>query len=340
MAIVKLETETYAILSNVDHTITKLNPTLKKDGYEFVPILLTNLETDFSEVFNISREHKPKQNVTINLARSGINSVSEQFVDALNYYFVLNLIATEEDPPDSSVFLLKRIKPTFSEQGEDYFMSGSTSAEIEIRKYAYQLIRKLRLFKSGQIDFQGYFSILKNDRRVIRKHKTPAIPIYGKYRIEDSDIAVLEKFLSEDLSIPDLLRLAIESFELAYRTTDLKIRFVLLMIGLESIFNRSGNDPIQHIISRHLALTLAESEEDFNELFKATKRLYITRSRIVHGNTDKKELEKINLKINDELQELESLTRRVIMKLLWMYDIESGTPNKDSLFEYLNRKGF
>ena len=241
---------------------------------------------------------------------------------------------------DSSVFLLKRIKPTFSEQGEGYFMSGSTSAEIEIRKYAYQLIRKLRLFKSGQIDFQGYFSVLVKDRRVLQKHKTQAIPIYGKYSIDQSEVADLEKLLSLNLDIPDLLKLAIESFELAYRTPDLKIRFVLLMMGLESIFNRSGNDPIQHIISRHLALTLAESEEGFNKLFIATKRLYQTRSKIVHGNTDIKEMEKINLKIINELQELESLTRRVIMKLLWMYDFESGTLNKDSLFEYLNRKGF
>ncbi len=340
MTPIQIETETYAILSNLDWTITKLNPIIKKDGYEFVAITLQKLELNFSEVFNISREFKPKQHIVKSFESEGMNVISEQFEDALKYYFTLHP-GSEDYPPDHEVYLLKRLKKSFTEQGDSYYLIGeAASAQIEISNYVKELIRKLRLFKKGQIEFQGYFSIFTEDRKVISKYKTPKKPVWGVYQIEDTDMSSLEKLLSEDLQIPTLLKLAIESFELAYDTTDTKVKFVLLMIGLESIFNRSSQDPVKHIISRHLALTLADNKEEFEELFATTKKLYDTRCNIVHGNTDKKVIEKLQKRISDELEQLEELTRKVIIKLLWLHDFDIGEPNKDTLFEYLNKKGY
>lgn len=335
-----LETETYAIISNLDWTITKLNPIIRKHGYEFVSITLQKLELEFSEVFNISREFKPRQYIVKSFETEGLNVISDQFDEALKYYFILHP-GGENYPPDHEVYLLKRIKNSFTEQGENYILVGeASSAQIEISNYVNQLIRKLRLYKKGQIEFQGYFSIFTQDRRVISKYKTPKKPIWGVYQIDDNDIADLEKLLNEKLEIPTLLQIAIESFELTYETTDLKVKFVLLMSGLESIFNRSSQDPVKHVISRHLALTLAISKENFEELYSKTKKLYDTRCNIVHGNTDKKVIEKLKSKITSELEDLENLSRKVIMKLLWLYDSKSGEPTKDSLFEYLNKKGY
>ncbi len=340
MTPILIETETYAILSNLDWTITKLNPIIKKDGYEFVAITLQKLELNFSEVFNISREFKPKQHIVKSIESVGMNVISDQFEDALKYYFTLHL-GSEDYPPDHEVYLLKRLKKSFTEQGDTYIQIGeAASAQIQISEYVNQLIRKLRLYKKGQIEFQGYFSIFSEDRRVISKYKTPQKPVWGVYQIEDNDIPSLEKLLNDSLQIPTLLRLAIESFESAYDTTDSKVKFVLLMIGLESIFNRSSQDPVKHIISRHLALTLADSNEKFEELFIITKKLYDTRCNIVHGNTDKKVIEKLQSKIPFELEQLEDLTRKVIIKLLWLHDFNIGEPTKDTLFEYLNKKGY
>ncbi len=336
----RIETETYAILNNLDWTITKLNPIIKNDGYEFVPITLQKLELNFSEVFNISREFKPNQRIVKSIEKDGFNMISDQFQDALKYYFTLHP-GSEEYPPDHEVYLLKKITNTYTEKGESYFLIDEpTSAQIKITDYAAQFIRKLRLYKSGQIDFQGCFSIFKEDRHVISKYKTPRNPIWGLYTVDDSDLESINKLLDNKIYIPELLKLAIESFELAYDSTNPKIKFTILMMGLESIFNRSSQEPIKHIISRHLALTLATNEKEFDELYNKTKKLYNTRCDIVHGNPEKNKIEKLNVRIKDELYELEELTRKVIIKLLWFHDAEVGEPTRDSLFNYLNKKGY
>lgn len=329
----QIETETYGIISNVDYTITKLNPLIKNDGYEFVSVTLQDLELKYSEIFYISRDFNPKQSIVKSITSNGFNMISDQFEQALKYYFAGNEYEFGE------IYLLKRIQNTFTEQGETYIQIGnSASAEIELANYTRMLIRRLRLYKQGQIDFQGYFSILKENRRVIQTHKTPNKPIYSpmNYTIIDEDINDLSKLLKKDINIPELLNLAIESFELAYEASDRKIRFVLLMISIESIFNRSSKDPIMHIISRHSALLLSKDKIEFDAIFKQVKRLYDTRCDIVHGTTDKKRLKKLESNLDGYLAELEQLTRQVILKCLWLNEIN----DKEKLFDYLNKRGF
>jgi hypothetical protein len=340
----QIETETYGILSNVDFTIMKLNPLIKKDGYKFVSISLHDLELKFSEVFNISRHFKPKQGIIKSIQKTvdgELNTISEQFDEALKQYFALRQYSNEalQLPPDHEVYLLKRIDSTFTEQGDNYiFTGGSSSAEIKLTSYVKNLIRKLRLHKKGQINFEGYFSIFKKDRRVISKHKTPNQPIHSElnYSISDDDIEELTKLLDKDIDIPELLKLAIESFELAFETSDRKIRFVLFMIALESIFNKSSSDPIMHILSRHTSLLLSKDRDEFDTVFQQVKHLYNTRSYIVHGTTDKNRIKKLEANLNDHLKELEQLTRQVILKCLWLNDIT----DKNTLFDYLNKRGF
>lgn len=326
------ETETFGILSNVDHTITKLNPFLKIDGYEFIPVTLQELELRYSEVFNISRDFKPMQNIVKSFTSEGANVISDHFEKALGYYFVGNEYEYGE------IYLLKRIQNTYTEQGENYILIGkSAAAEIELANFTRQLIRKLRLYKQGQIDFQGYFSIFKDERKVIRPYKTPNKPIYSvvNYTITDEDLNQIEKLLNTKMVVPNHLKLAIESFELAYESSNIKIRFVLQMIALESIFNRSSRDPITHIISRHTALLLCKDSKSFDSIFRQVKRLYGIRCDIVHGTTNKKKLEHLKTKLTDELLDLEQLTRQVILKCLELTDIN----DKENLFDYLNKKG-
>lgn len=330
----QIETETFGILSNIDISILSLNKIIKKDGYEFVPIKLSELEISFSEVFYIPREYKPsffKGNAIFNLT-------TDRFKEALKYYFALNLYS-EDGNHDDEVYLLKKINNCFIEQGDNYILlNESILAESELVKYVKRLMRILRLYKKGQIEFQGYFSIFKNERRVISKHKTPKTPIHDKngYKISDDDLDNLNSLLRTELEIPELLTLALESFELTYETEYPKIKFVLFMIALESIFNRSSHEPISHILSRHSALLLSATREEFDSQYKKIKDLYNTRSTIVHGSTDENNLKKFRLKLPEHLIELEDLTRKIILKCISLKDID----NKDSLFNYLNKKGF
>jgi hypothetical protein len=186
----------------------------------------------------------------------------------------------------------------------------------------------------------GCFSIFKEERKVISKNISFLRPVLGRYQIEDSDITLFKKIYSENFFVPDLLKLAVDSFELSYEAPNSKMKFVLLMMGLESIFNKSSQDPISHILSRHIALLLGKTKPEFEELFQTVKKLYKTRCDIVHGSTERKTLLKLEKNIQNELNQLESLTRMVISELLWLNDSGNSGLNKESLFEYLNKKGF
>lgn len=342
--VTKIETLTYGILNNVDESILKLNSLIKDEGYEFLAISLHDLELQFSEVFGISRHFKPEQSIVKSLTQTDdgqLNTVSEQFDEAIKQYFTLNQYSNEALmlPPDHEVYLIKKIKSSITEQGDSYILIGeAATAENELANFTRNLIRKLRLFKSGQIDFQGYFSIFKEERKVIRPHKTSNRPIYSsnKYTISNEELIDLEKLLNQTLQIPEWLKLSIESFESAYEMADIKVRYILLMIALESIFNKSNREPIRHIISRHTALLLSDSREDFDQIFKQVQTLYDTRCDIVHGKSKTKDLEKLKSKLPEHLAQLENITRQVILKCHWLKDIE----DKETFFNYLNKKGF
>lgn len=334
-----IETETYAIINNLDKSIININPFIENDGYTFIPIKLNELELNFSELFNIPHEFKPNQYVIKGIDINGFYGVSSAFEEALKYYFTLHP-GNDEVPVDNEVYLLKKIDNCYTEKENDYFLIDEpTNAQIKIKEFAKDLIMKLRLFKSGQIEFQGYFSIFKDTRKVITKFKTPNKPNWGNYVIEDKDLPELGKLLRTDLNIPNILNLAIQSFEQSYSIYVPNLRFIMLMVSLESIYNRSSQEPISHIISRHLALTLTNDKAKFEEIYRKTKKLYSLRSKIIHGNTNNKSLKLISETIEEELVSLEDLTRQVFKKILSFTDFDIINSGKDALFDYLNNKG-
>ena len=339
-----LEVETYGIFSNVDATITKINSIVKDDGYEFIPISLHELELKFSEVFNISRNYNSKKNILKSISREedgNLNTVSKQFDEALKIYFNLRKYSNNalEIGPDYEVYLLKRNENVYIKKTDNYrIINKPEEAQKKLFNFSKELIKKLRLFKNGQINLQGYFSILKEEREVISKYKTPIQPLYAvkKYTIEDDELEDLKKILENEIEVQEYLKLAIKSFELAYETPKKKIRFVLNIMALESIFNRGSRDPIAHIMARHASLLLSDNREDFYNIFKKVKKLYSIRCDIVHGTTNKTRLKKLKNKLDDKLSTLEEITRQVILKCMWLNNIS----NKKLLFDYLNKKGF
>src|SRR5205085_9197009 len=97
------------------------------------------------------------------------------------------------------------------------------------------------------------------------------------------------KILKGALVVPPYLQLAFNSFIEYYNVEDEKLKFVMLMIALESIFNKSNQEPIKHIISRHAALTITRDKQKFHEKVERIKFLYDLRSWIVHGKYEDKE---------------------------------------------------
>ncbi len=141
------------------------------------------------------------------------------------------------------------------------------------------------------------------------------------------------------------LELALKSFLESYNIEDDKLKFVVLMIALESIFNRSKDEPIRHIISRHAALTLTRDKRTFDDYVKRLKFLYDLRSSIVHGKLENKDDDKDYRKYKKNLEqignyslELEEIVRNVLKKLIIQNKLfNSDTPqNKEDLFKLLN----
>jgi len=205
-----------------------------------------------------------------------------------------------------------------------------------VPKYILQLIYKLRLFKKGHIRLISSLFIGKDKEWYFDNEYNIPLKFFwdNRYKIDEADLDFLDSHLNEPL-----LDLAFISFNQIYELQSEKLSFVVLIMALESIYNRSGQDPIQHIISRHVSLTLSNSKEEFETLFRKVKDFYNLRSIIVHGSTEKKELIKIE-NIHDKLEELFDLVRAILKKLIWLYDFEISQPTKNSLFDYLNSKGF
>ena len=65
--------ESYAIVLNADRTVLKLNPALEKLGYKFQWIDETELEANFSEIFNVPKSNNRPLTIRIGREFKGIS---------------------------------------------------------------------------------------------------------------------------------------------------------------------------------------------------------------------------------------------------------------------------
>lgn len=133
----KKETETYGIFKNVDVSILKLNPFLKKDGYEFITIKYSDLEKKY-----------PKLVTYLDF---------EEFKDS-NSKVNLNQV----------IFLLKKCDNKFvkvEKRGDKWYKPDPEDRrwDKELAEYVRLLIIKLKISKSEQINFQIAYTIIKED---------------------------------------------------------------------------------------------------------------------------------------------------------------------------------
>lgn len=320
------ELETYSMLKNIDETILKLNPIIKERGFEFVGFSIAELENQFYSLFYFSPENEKGMRVRLN----GGMIISERFSKIMHKHPLGGFSNLSLGNGEGKAYFLKRIDNT-TQKVVNNIMQDSGSALGETRDFTDELVRKLRLFKNGDIRSLATFHIHKESRHVGTRVERTFDNIYADkiYKIDDTEISALKVHLLKGLKSTDLTKLAESYFDNSYLTFDFRMKFVNLITALESLFNR-GKDQISHIISRHLALVISENKKEFEDNYKRIKKIYNIRSQIVHGQ----KLKANGKNIMESMDELQNLTRKAIV-----FCIQSGK-GKDELFSYFNAKGF
>ena len=328
-----LEVESFALFNGLESSILNLNPIIQKDGYEFVEFSLEDFENEFYGIINIPyelvdlrRKEKAKEKIPL------IFHHLEYFLNPLRE--LIKLVPPNFDVDfDISIFLLKKTINHTIEHGPSYYLRTTCDLNV-IGEYSKNLLKKLRLYQKGTISLQAYFTKIKKKNHIVDIRKTGLLPQWGKYIVNKEELQDITKFVNYDIdSLPSFLKLALDNFELAHNQLDVRLKFLLFTTTLECLYNIQKTDPIRHVISRHLALTIMQSADDFDLIQKEMKSLYDLRSKIVHGGEISKDK-----KPSDSVIILEEYTRKALKEIINFY-FGNICQSKDDLFKYLNKKG-
>jgi hypothetical protein len=219
--------------------------------------------------------------------------------------------------------------------------------EDELDDRVKKLIENFKLFKSGHVKLVSAFEFpFPSESEFFGPIIYSALSAngYKRYSVESIDNSLeLLKIFKEQIEIPAYLTLAFNSFLDYYNVEDYKVKLIMLMICLESIFN-VNKENITETLSRHVALTITRDKNEFDEIVKKVKFLYDLRSWIVHGK-DKNKNDKNHRKhkksveeIKIHVLELEELVRSVLQQLIWIHKYIPESPkNQEELFSILSQ---
>lgn len=313
--------ETYALYKNVDNSILKLNEIIKKYGYTFLAVNLPDLEKNFSSLVSLPTNFQSEKTLILDEDKS---SVSGEFYDLLTNHHSFG----HESAFKREVVFLKRIE-NFEQEVVNKTVSLGLSMNVsdELRSFSSSLIQQLRLYKNGDIVCPLEFQIAADTRKITSKSWRHS-KVFGhlEFLITNEDVIALTKALSDKFTSTPLTELAINSYNLSYEIADLKTKYITLMTCLESLMNL-GAHQITHTVSRHLALIISRSAEEFQTNYLRTKKLYEIRSSIVHGG-------KINEDLTKATNELHDKVRKAINYCLNLH------LDKEGLFAKLNASGY
>jgi len=317
-SVVTHQLETYTLIKNCDQSILKINPYIEKDGYQFVHVKMHELEAQFSTLFNMPELYVPTQRMNL----PDNTTVSKDFYDVATThpYGRHNIFVT-------GLIMLRSIDTT-ELQVVDNLVSPIMKPNEDLTKYWKGLERILKLYKNGDIHQSITFSIDAESRHIHTScYSHTSFFSSNDWIIDDEDLPALEKLIQANPPASKTTKLAESLLINSYRITDNNARFVMLVTGLESIFNQS-KDQLTHTIARHLALILAKEEQDFTKLYKRIKSVYGYRSKLVHGQSSS-----VKEAVAGLIKEVQSYLRQSIL-----FCLESGF-TKEQLFSHLNSKG-
>jgi hypothetical protein len=312
--------ETYALYNNVDSSILKLNPTIKKFGYEFIAINIPNFEKNFSSLVSLPKNFESEHIIQFD----NENKISIEFHNLIlhHQHFGHSVLRKNE-------IILLKCSENFEQIVDNNSISYSATINIlaDLQDFNNNLIQQLRLYKNGDIFSPLEFQIASESRKVTCKSWRGRKTIgHLEFDLTDNDVKILNNTLSAKFTGTPLTELAINNFNLAYEIADPKTKFITLMTCLESLMNL-GTHQITHTVSRHLSLIISKSESEFVVNYARIKKLYDIRSSIVHtGKTD--------ADITAVTNELQDKVRHAINYCLPL------NIDKSKLFEKFNSLGY
>lgn len=316
----KVDLETFVIIQNVDESILNLNQVIKKYNFEFQEFTLEEFEIKFNHLINLPADFNRSGTITLEEG-----DISLEFYKLIVNHpeFGISILGNRK------IYLLRSLKScNIWKEENNINMKGLLPYCKEVQTFVESLLTQLRIFKIGDINYSTIFQLYPDTRKVAFKYtnKFPSSK-RNEFKITLFEVRDFEKFYKPNFEPNELVKLAIENFNLTYEIFNPKIEFILMISALESILN-IGKDQISHTISRHLALIISCDKRKFEINYKKIKDLYALRSYIVHG-TDTKKIKDLNEKLSD-LKDYVRITIRYCLKI----ELE-----KIDLFHLLNSQG-
>lgn len=331
------KTETYALITNLNRSVLKLNAVLASFGYEFKLISLADLDKNFRHLYSLSPDWK-KSNFTgfthdrQFADKNGSIPEKEKTIeitqDFLNLFMNRGMADGHQLLRDGEIIFLKKIEDDeIAVVDREIRNSFQLSSLQQVKVFADNLVQQLRLLKNGDVGCKTIFQIAAEARYVVsRLDSGSEIAKTKKFKIEDGDEIVLQGMLQAPFAVNELTKLALITFNNTYQILDAQSRYLNFMICLESIFNLDSNQ-IAHTISRHLAIILSENETEFHEIYKRMKQLYANRNKIIHGTG----------KVENLALDTEALQNFARMAINYCLKVEMS---KKDFHEQLNARGY
>lgn len=313
--------ETYCFIRNLDSSALLLNDWLKVHGFEFVEIDLLSFQNNFGLLVYF-KPSKPDYFITMDCGL-----IDSDFFTLFQNSPFYEIKDVKKSP---TVILLKLIQPYELSIINNVMPINGKHYEI-MHKFTDTLIRKLRIFRSGNISSICSFDMDKDSRHIyMRAQGLEAKANIGlpesHLKIAVDEIPSIIEYLNTEITLNSLNEIAVLNFEGSYSIHNSKIRFITLMTSLESLFN-FGKDQIAHTISRHLSIIISSNKNEFELNYKKIKKLYNKRNNIVHGSSETVS--------RDEVLEIENLVRKSIL-----FTFSNSYKTKEDFFHFLNSKGF
>jgi hypothetical protein len=172
-------------------------------------------------------------------------------------------------------------------------------------------LRLMRMVRDGNISAHGWWWFGSDGSHYLTSNYTQETSVDDLYSVDD---AYARRKIAKFLAAPptgdkqDYIKIAIDHYDEAYKTTKLHLQHVSLMMALEALFTPSSGGELTYRVSRSAAALLGGSRQDAESLMKTVQRAYGTRSTIVHGG-------KQNAAQPDEISAVRRIVRRSIRAL-------------------------
>jgi hypothetical protein len=315
------QVESYCLMTQADASVLLLNPVLEKYGYAFLSVRIEELEKSFSDLVGLKPPYPERGRVNLMNLQA---SVSNQFYETIQHHPLFGHHFLQH----GYVILLKKINDyTRVVVNHALDINDSAGSTNDMQVFCTALVAQLRLIKNCHLDFLLQFHVARDTRTVVVRHVGFSRKEFSvaELHLTSEEVEQFGKEFQGRLEPNELSGIAYQTFMLSHDIVDIKTEYILLMTALESIFN-VGSDQISHTVARHLAMILASNQADFEWHYRAIKKLYGTRSKMVHG-------EPIKTDLTIQVQQLKAYVRKALQFTL------ARQQSKIELFDCLNAMG-